>query len=186
MFGRNSFLVFFSGIILGIVATAVASSTPEGAGFLRPGDLEPQECEGAVSILLQRKKEALDRRERTIVSRESDLDSAELRMREQFEELSSLRDEIREQMKAMDEAQNAEVERLTAMFQKMRGKQAAAILEKADQEVAIAVLREMDQGKAGAALAAMNPLKAAVLAQKLTESPVLDAYSEAESTTQQQ
>ena len=89
-------------------------------------------------------------------------------------------------MKAMDAAQNAEVERLTAMFQKMRGKQAAAILEKADQEGSIAVLREMDQGKAGAALAAMNPQKAAVLAQKLTESPVLDAYSETESAPQQQ
>ncbi|MBM75994.1 MAG: hypothetical protein CMK59_11390 [Proteobacteria bacterium] len=185
MFGRNSFLVFFSGIVLGIVATAVASSTPEGGGFLRPGDLEPQECEGAVSVLLQRKKEALDRRERTIVSRESDLDSAELRMRDQFEELSSLRDEIREQMKAMDEAQNAEVERLTAMFQKMRGKQAAAILEKADEEVAIAVLREMDQGKAGAALAAMNPKTAATLAQKLTEAPALSTSSDDPATAQQ-
>ena len=52
MLGRNSILVFFTGIVLGIVATAVASSTPEGSGFLRPGDLEPQECEGAVSVRL--------------------------------------------------------------------------------------------------------------------------------------
>ena len=171
MKAKNTLMIFTCGVVLGIVASAVAASGAE-TGLFGPEVSDRQECEGAVSVLLQRKKEALDRRERTIKARESDILAAEQRMRQQFEELSSLRNEIRERMKDMDDAQLVEVERLVKMFEKMRGKQSAAILQEAEQDIAIEVLRRMGPGKAGAALAGMDKKKAANIAEQMADHPI--------------
>ena len=171
MIAKNTIIIFIIGVILGVVASAVASSSQTG-GVFGSEVMERQECEGAVSVLLQRKKEALDRRERTIKSRESDIDSAEKRLKVQFEELQSLRDEMREQMKGMDAQQKQEITEVVKMLQKMRGKQSAAILESTELEIAVEVVRQMDRAKAGAALSAMNPAKAAEIAQELTKHPI--------------
>ena len=126
-------------------------------------------CETVVSDLLQRKKEALDRRERTITVRENDLKTAEKRLQVQLENLSAMRQELRMVMKEMDAQQLKEVERLSGMFQKMRDKQAAGILEKIqDPTIAVAVLRRLPNAKAGTIMAAMNKQKAAELAELIT------------------
>ena len=171
MIAKNTIIIFIIGVILGVVASAVASSSQTG-GVFGNEVMERQECEGAVSVLLQRKKEALDRRERTIISRESDIDAAEKRLKVQFDELQSLRDELREQMKGMDEQQKQEIAEVVKMLQKMRGKQSAAILESTELEIAVEVVRLMDRAKAGAALSAMNPVKAAEITEELTKHPI--------------
>ena len=79
---------FIIGVILGVVASAVASSSQTGGVFKEV--MERQECEGLFQFFYK-EKEALDRRERTIQSRESDIDSVEKRLKVQFEELQSLR-----------------------------------------------------------------------------------------------
>ena len=57
------------------------------------------------------------------------------------------------------------------MFEKMRGKKAAAILEEADREVAVEVLRRMREKQAGEALSAMAPDVAAELAEIISQFP---------------
>lgn len=171
MKGQRSVMIFALGGILGAVASAVAASSRDNGGLFGPEAADQQECEGVVSVMLQRKKEALDRRGRTIKARESDILAAEERMRQQFEELRSLRNEIRERMKDMDEEQQVEVDRLAEMFKKMRGKQSAKILEVTQPEIAVEVLRRMGPGKSGAALAAMAPEKASVYASLITAKP---------------
>ena len=60
---------------------------------------------------------------------------------------------------------------LVDMFQKMRGKKAAAILEQADKEVAVEVLRRMRDKQAGETLSQMNPETAAELAEIISQFP---------------
>jgi flagellar motility protein MotE (MotC chaperone) len=78
---------------------------------------------------------------------------------------------MRQAMQDLDAQQLEEVERLVSMFEKMRGKKAAAILEQADREVAVAVLRRMRNKQAGEAMAAMNPDTAAELAEIISQFP---------------
>ena len=136
------FMIFAFGLVISVVASAVAQDTPP----VQPKQTaapEPRECDSVMSTLLQKKKEALDRRERTIKAREADLESAEDRLKSEIEELSKIRDELREAMKGLDDQQRAEVDKLTAMFSKMRGKKAAQIMEETDPEVRRAKHDEM-------------------------------------------
>ena len=101
-----------------------------------------------MSVLLQKKKEALDRRERSIKARESDIQAAEARISEELTKLEQVRNEMRQAMQDLDAQQLEEVERLVKMFEKMRGKKAAAILEETDREIAVEVLRRMREKQA--------------------------------------
>ena len=139
------------------------------SAFARP---DANECETVVSDLLQRKKEALDRRERTINVREKDLLTAENRIQAKLDDLSAMRKELRDAMTTMDAQQEQEAERLAGMFQKMRDKQAAAILEQIEESaISVSILRRLPRAKAGTIMAAMNKKKAAELAEMMTKPP---------------
>lgn len=166
------FMLFALGLVGSILASAVAQdvSTPQAqTAGLSP--LEPQDCDSVMSVLLQKKKEALDRRERSIKARETDIQAAEVRISEELAKLEQIRNEMRQAMQDLDAQQLEEVERLVSMFEKMRGKKAAAILEQADREVAVAVIRRMRNKQAGEAMAAMNPDTAAELAEIISQFP---------------
>ena len=166
------FMLFALGLVGSILASAVAQDVSEPAPqSMSSSSLAPQECDTVMSVLLQKKKEALDRRERSIKARESDLQAAEIRISEDLAKLEQLRNEMREAMQDLDAKQLEEVERLVSMFEKMRGKKAAAILEQADQAVAVEVLRRLRSKQAGETLSAMKPDVAADLAAILSEFP---------------
>ena len=59
-----------------------------------------------------------------------------------------------------------------ARFEKVRAKQAAAILEKTDDDVSVLVLEQMNAAKSGKILAAMNADKAAYLTERLAQHPI--------------
>ena len=165
--------IFFILVILAMVVSVVASAIAQDSPSSKEEEIEsfePQECDTVMSHLLQKKKASLDRRERTIKARETDLQSAEDRVKLELEKLTKIRNEIRESMKDLDENQLEEVGRLVKMFEKMRGKQAAAILEETEQEIVVEVLRRMKRKKAGDAMAAMEPAFAAEITEKLSVS----------------
>ena len=159
------------GIVIGIAASAVASSDETAPVKTYTAMPEPRECETVVSTLLQKKKDALDRRERSIKAREADLMDAEQRAREELERLVTVREELKGLMSEMDAEQKKEVNRLVLMFQKMRGKKAAKILETTETDVAVEVLRNMQEKKAGETMSAMSPEKAAELANEISLHP---------------
>lgn len=164
------FMIVVFGLVVSVVASAIAQDSTNTTTAPK-ATFEPQECDTVMSNLLQKKKEALDRRERTIKAREADLVSAEERLKAEMDKLTKIRNDIRESMKGLDEYQLEEVERLVQMFEKMRGKKAAAILEQTDQEVVVEVLRRMKKKQAGDALAAMTPAVAAKIAEQISEFP---------------
>ena len=166
-------MIFAFGLVASVVASAIAQDAPKAPVAQSPAYSDPQECDSVMSTLLMKKKDALDRRERSIKARESDILAAEERIKADLEKMNQIRNDMLEAMKDLDAQQLEEVERLVKMFQKMRGKQAAAILEQAEDRVALEVLRRMRDKSAGETLAAMNPKKAA----KLTEMIAAFSYN---------
>jgi flagellar motility protein MotE (MotC chaperone) len=67
----------------------------------------------------------------------------------------------------LDGEREERVASLVKMFESMRPKQAAAILQVTDDEIALEVLERMNRGKAGKTLAAMEPKRAATLAERI-------------------
>ena len=165
------FMIFAFGLVISVVASAIAQDTPP----VQPKQTaapEPRECDSVMSTLLQKKKEALDRRERTIKAREADLKSAEERLKTEMEKLTTIRNDLRDAMKGLDQQQQDEVDRLTAMFSKMRGKKAALIMEETEPKVVVEVLKRMDKKKAGEALAAMSPEYASQITEMISTFPL--------------
>ena len=151
---KERFGMFTAGVLVVVLVSAMATSSSASTNGYQTNQAtvrSASECETVVSALLERKQEALERRERTIISREDEIRAAEERTTDNFKN-PRLRDELREYMKEMDEVQKAEVVRLTGMMEKMRGKQAAAISRKPNANLQ-AVLRNMDKSRAGKAMA---------------------------------
>jgi flagellar motility protein MotE (MotC chaperone) len=117
--------------------------------------------------LLMRKDAALKRREELVENEKQDLRAAEAALEARLLELQKLRDQIREMLTDLDAEREERVASLVKMFESMRPKQAAAILEVTDDEIALEVLERMNQGKAGKTLAAMDPKRAASLAERI-------------------
>lgn len=171
MISKERFGMFAAGVLVVLLVSAMATSSSASTNGYQTNQAtvrSASECETVVSALLERKQEALERRERTIISREDEIRAAEERTVDKLQKIQDLRDELREYMKEMDEVQKAEVVRLTGMMEKMRGKQAAAILEETERKLAVAVLRNMDKSRAGKAMAAMKPDVAAEISELMT------------------
>ena len=117
--------------------------------------------------LLMRKDAALKRREELVENEKQDLRTAEAALETRLLELQKLRDQIREMLTDLDGEREERVASLVKMFESMRPKQAAAILEVTDDEIALEVLERMNRGKAGKTLAAMEPKRAAALAERI-------------------
>lgn len=117
--------------------------------------------------LLMRKDAALKRREELVENEKQDLRAAEAALEARLLELQKLRDLIREMLTDLDGEREQRVAGLVKMFESMRPKQAAAILEVTDDEIALEVLERMNQGKAGKTLAAMDPERASELAERI-------------------
>ena len=142
--------------------------------FAHPHDdlMNPKECETVVSYLLQRKKEALDRREYTINVRELDLKTSEKRIMQKMKKTEAMREELRSMMRQMDQEQLKEIDRLGTIIEKMRAKQAAGILESIkDDAITVAIIRQLPDSKAGAIMAAMNKETAAKLYTLMAQHP---------------
>jgi flagellar motility protein MotE (MotC chaperone) len=122
--------------------------------------------------LLDQKDRGLRRREATVEAREADLRAAEAELQARLDELKTVRDDIQKMLVELDEQQQKRVTTLVKMMESMRDKQAASILNEAEDEVALEVLMRMNVAKAGKALAKMAPTRAAFFAEKMGAPPL--------------
>jgi flagellar motility protein MotE (MotC chaperone) len=124
---------------------------------------------------LRQKERSLEHREATLTAREADLRLAEKKLDERMMALQSLRAEVGQQLQGLDAAHEERVVGLVRMFEGMKPREAAPILEAAEIEVALEVLQRMNRMKAGKVLAEMDPEKASTLAERYAEGPRLAA-----------
>ena len=156
------------GVLLGAVGV-YGVSVAQGAPDDGPMSVRATADQGKERLhaLLMRKDAALKRREELVENEKQDLRAAEAALQSRLAELQTLRDQIRGMLTELDGEREERVVNLVKMFESMRPKQAAGILEVTDDEIALEVLERMNQGKAGKTLAAMDPERAATLAERI-------------------
>lgn len=165
------FGMFLVGIVFAVLAQAVAQTTTDQ----QEKETEEEsfaDCMSSASSLLTARQQALLRREKDVAGKEQDLEAAKKHLEGQIEELHKIRDELDQKMKEMDATKMEKVKGLVSRFEKVRPKQAAAILEKTDDDVSVLVLEQMSPAKSGQILAAMTADKAAYLTEKLAMHPI--------------
>ncbi len=165
---RLTAIVMSVGVLLGVAATAIGA--PGGSG--QP--VQSDQARGAVAImdLLDQKDRGLQRRQATLEAREADLRAAEAELQSRLDELKSVREDIQGMLEELDERQEKRVTTLVKMMEAMRDKQAALILDEAEDAVALEVLMRMNVAKAGKAMAKMDPARAAFFAEKMGRPPL--------------
>jgi flagellar motility protein MotE (MotC chaperone) len=151
---------------------AAAKGTPEAADAEAP--VQPNAEEGIASRLSQSettvleslaaRREELDRRAKTLDTREQLLVAAEKRVEERIAELKEIEARINERLGAQDAENEARLAGVVSMYESMKPKDAARIFERLDMGVLIEVAKRMQPRKLSSVLAAMDP----VAAQDLT------------------
>ncbi|MFH1469868.1 MAG: hypothetical protein ABIO70_36125 [Pseudomonadota bacterium] len=157
------------------VTGASALATGDGTGAGDPGSCPSSDGVRWLMDQLRQKERSLDHREATLTAREADLRLAEKKLDERMKGLAALREEVGAQLEAMDAAHEERVVGLVRMFEGMRPRDAAPILEATEPAVALEVLQRMNRMKAGKVLAEMDPEEASRLAERFAEGPSLAA-----------
>lgn len=150
---------------------------PEAEG---PAPIVPSELTSAeIGVLqdLSKRREDLEKRSAELDAREALMAAAEQRVSQKVTELQSLKDELNKLLHTIDEQQMKRVNSLVKIYETMKPRDAAAVLEGLEIDVALDVLEHMKENKTAPILAAMNPAKASEITvrmmqrQKLPEIP---------------
>ena len=131
--------------------------------------------------LANRRKE-LDERARSLDMREALLKAAEKRLQQRVDELKSLEQAIARATKKRDEEQQADINRLVAMYSSMKSKQAAQIFEVMDQDILLDIVKTMKSRKLAAIMGQMKAKSASALSTAIANSNSLDQNMKSLST----
>ncbi len=135
------------------VGVALANSTAE----VTPA-AEPQTCAETPSALaeaLRVKEAALAAREVAVENRVAALAVSEAAINKRIEEMTSVEAELKKTLQIADGAAEADLARLTAVYEAMKPADAAKVFSKMAPEFAAGFLGRMNPGSAAAVLAGM-------------------------------
>ena len=135
-------------------------------------DFTPKEIEVLYNLVERREK--LDRREAELVAREALLDAAEKRMQAHILELQELRTSIEALVREYDEQERAELESVVKIYEAMKPKDAAAILEKLEMPVLLSIAEAMKERRLSAILADMAPDRAREITAEMARKKAID------------
>jgi flagellar motility protein MotE (MotC chaperone) len=112
---------------------------------------------------LSQRRRDLDGREASVVEREGLLAAAEDRVEARIEELRALESKINGMLGQLDEAEEAQINSLVALYSRMKAQDAARIFAALDEEVLIQVASRMTEQSLAPILAEMTDADAASL-----------------------
>ena len=118
----------------------------------------PQTCEtpAALAEALSLREDRLTARERALADRQAALALAEVALTERLAELEAVEAELRQTLALADGAAEADIQRLTEVYQAMKPKEAAALFEAMAPEFAAGFLGRMPPEAAAAILSGMS------------------------------
>jgi flagellar motility protein MotE (MotC chaperone) len=148
------------------VAASDAPVEPEAETFTK--------SEVTVLESLSARREELDRRGKTLDTREQLLNAAEKRVEERIAELKDIEARINVRIGAQDEQNEGRLAGVVSMYETMKPKDAARIFERLDMGVLIEVAKRMEPRKMSAVLAQMDPVAAQDLTVELALGEKLD------------
>ncbi len=147
--------------------TEVAAATPTAE---LPRD-PTRFTQGEIDLLqkLSERRDALDKRERELEQREAMLRAAEKRFDEKVAELEGLKTQLRSLVDQRSRDEEERLRSLVRIYETMKPKEAAQILEKLDLDVVVGVIGRMKENKVAPILASMMPDRAKTLTALLVD-----------------
>lgn len=131
-----------------------------------PGEYTPAEV--AVLQTLGQRRAELDRRAGELDQREALLQAAQQSVEDKVKELEGLRTELQNLLHTVDTQQQERIASLVKIYETMKPREAAAILETLDMQVALDVMEQMKETKSAPILAAMDPQKASAITVEMS------------------
>lgn len=119
------------------------------------------------------RREELDKRERSLVTREALLQAAEQEIDRKYQEMAALRNEIEGLLEKQSEEEKARIQSLVKIYEGMKPKEAARIFDTLDLDVLVNVMSLMSERRLSPVLAAMNPERARTVTIMLAEERTL-------------
>lgn len=158
-------------------AAESAAPVPEAAAS-KPIQTEFTPDEVHVLQTLAQRREELDKRALEMNQHEALLTAAEQRIDGKIKELETLRGELQKLLQQVDGQEEERITSLVKIYETMKPREAAAILEGLEMSVALVVLERMREAKSAPILAAMDPQKASKITVEMSRSRQLPKIPE--------
>jgi flagellar motility protein MotE (MotC chaperone) len=156
------------------VRTPQPISTASPATTIPPENVQPNpapDIERELLQELQRRRTQLDQRETAVEQREATLVAAEEKLNQRIHELQHLQQQLKATLMDRKQRTDAAWTSLVILYEAMKPRDAAAILNDLDMPVLVELTARMNERKAAAIMAAMQPDRARDLTAKLAEVP---------------
>ncbi|MGR3630524.1 MAG: MotE family protein [Limimaricola soesokkakensis] len=160
------------GLFVSAANAAAGDPAPEPATEPAPAEtVIPQSCAAPEEVLsaIATERGLLDEQRAALNDRASEIALAEETLAIETARLEELRGELEGLLTKIDEARQADVERLVALYVNMKPREAATIMNDLDIEVAVTVLGAMPERDAAPVLAAMNVVRAQAISMIILE-----------------
>ena len=140
--------------------TGAASAEAAGASIIEPQEPPVSDSERTILLELRQRRKELDTRETLLVSREAILSATEHKLSGRVEELQTLQKKLEALDAARGQREDSGWQGLVKLYQNMKPRDAATILNDLDMAVLLQVMDRMKEAKAAPILSAMQPEKA--------------------------
>jgi len=120
------------------------------------------------------RRDALEARERELNLRESLLNVAEQRIETKITNMEDLRTEIQGLLRQYDEQEEAELKSLVKIYETMKAKDAARILQELEPRILLSIMALMKERSSASVLAAMDAPTARIVTTQLARRQVID------------
>jgi len=137
-----------------------------------PGVLKQTHFSDAEIDVLQslaKRREALEKREKELATRETLLNVAEVEVDNKISELKALRAEIEKLLGKQTDVQEGRLRSLVKIYENMKPKEAATIMNTLEMEVLLDVIGRMSERRSAPILANMTPDRARAVTIRLAE-----------------
>ncbi len=151
---------------------AAPTGVPAATGGAPDGVLSPKALL-AVAAELKGRRELVERRERELETREAALDLVEERLAAQIDRLEGLKRDLEGVLGQISADEQARLDQLAKVYEAMRAKKAASILDAMALDLLLPVVRRMRDTKVAAVIAEMDPAKARLLTAELAKAKTL-------------
>jgi flagellar motility protein MotE (MotC chaperone) len=126
-------------------------------------------AEAQVLQSLADRRKTLDGRDGELSTREQLLASAEKRIEGRLNEMKALQARVQQALGGLDEKADADTAALVSVYEKMKPKAAAAVMETLDDEVALRVARNMKVATLATIMSSMSPPRAKHLTELMAK-----------------
>jgi len=141
----------------------------DGAKTKKAPDDEFSDAEVKTLQELSQRREALDKREQDLDTRDGMLQAGEKRLDEKIAELKDLQGKIQGLLKTYNDQENAKLKSLVKIYENMKPKDAAPIFEQLDMDTLLDIVERMKEAKVAPILAQVNPAKAKEITDELAQ-----------------